>query len=63
LSGGLPDSEAGFITPENVFLLLQSSMAEGVTPPQQTLGLAHADLRLVCKLPTVLVLRLLAEAV
>ena len=41
-------SGAWFITPENVFLLLQSPMAESFTPPQQTLGLAHADLRLVC---------------
>ena len=45
---GLPDGEALFITPENVFPLLQSPMAESFTPLQPALGIAHGDLRLVC---------------
>ena len=36
------------MTPENTFPLLQSPMATSFTPLQPTLGIAHADLRLVC---------------
>ena len=57
----------------NAFPLLQSPMAVSFTPLQQTLGIAHGDLKLVCgcpamethfmKLLTVIVLTLLPEAV
>ena len=48
LSVGLPDGESWFITPENAFPLLQSPMVVSFTPLQQTLGIGHGDLRLVC---------------
>jgi hypothetical protein len=43
----LPDGEAGFITSENAFPLLQSPMAASFTPLQPTLGNAHGNLRLL----------------
>ena len=42
------DTCSSFITPENVFPLLQSPIVVSFTPLQQTLGIAHGDLRLVC---------------
>jgi hypothetical protein len=47
-SVGLPDGEVWFITPENVFPLLQSPMVVSFTPLQLTLGITHGDIRLVC---------------
>ena len=47
-SVGLPDGEAGFITLENAFPLLQSPMAVSFSPLQPMLGIMHGDLRLVC---------------
>jgi hypothetical protein len=44
----LPDGKAWFITPENMFPLLQSPMAASFTTFQPTLGIVHGDLRLVC---------------
>ena len=43
----MPNGEARFITPDNVFPLLQSQMAVSFTPLQPTLGIAHGDIRLV----------------
>jgi hypothetical protein len=48
LSVGLPDDEERFITPGYMFQLLQSPMALSFKPLQQTLGIAHGDVRLVC---------------
>jgi hypothetical protein len=48
LSVCLLDTVAWFITPENVFPLLQSPMAARFTPLQPTLGISHGDLKLVC---------------
>lgn len=45
---GLPDGEAWFITPENVFLLLQSPMAVSLTSLQSTIGIAHCVCMFVC---------------
>ena len=48
MSAGLPDGEVGFITPENVFPLLQSPNAASFTPFQPMLDIVHGDLKLVC---------------
>lgn len=44
----LSDSDAWFIPPQNTFPLLQSPATVCITPIQQTFGIAHSDLTLLC---------------